>query len=172
MKVNVIPYNPKWGLQFESEKELLLKSLKNIILRIHHIGSTSVEGLAAKPIIDILLEVTALEELDKSAFIFEELGYEPKGEFGIEGRRYYRKGRDHRTHHIHAFKEGDENILRHLAFRDYLRTHPNIAKEYQALKEKLAKEFHDNTKAYCDGKDAFIKHYEKEALKWKSTHHS
>jgi GrpB-like predicted nucleotidyltransferase (UPF0157 family) len=95
------------------------------------------------------------------------MGYEAKGEFGIPGRRYFRKGAPQRTHQIHAFKSGDANIERHIAFRDYLKEHPPVLQAYARLKKGLA-ETCDNMDSYWDGKAAFIKHYEAKALAWKA----
>ena len=126
MRVKVVVPNPGWPNEYEQEKNRLVEVLGGVILEIHHIGSTSVKGLAAKPIIDIIIESDSLEKLDTASCHFEGLGYEVKGEFGMMGRRYYRKGGDHRTHQIHAFKVGDPNIHRHIAFRNYLAAHPGV----------------------------------------------
>ena len=96
---------------------------------------------------------------------FVKLGYEYLGEFGIKGRRYLRKGGQERTHQIHIFQmEDDVNISRHLAFRDYLRSHRDVAMEYAALKKDLAARFPYDIDGYCDGKDAFVKRIENLAL--------
>lgn len=166
MKVEVVPYRRSWADEYAVEQSLLLNSLGDNALEIFHIGSTSIKGLAAKPIIDILISINSLDKLDSLANAFESLGYEVMGEFGIQGRRYYRKGGDIRTHHVHAFKAGDQNIARHLAFRDYLRHHRKVMLEYQDLKIKLAAECNGDIDCYCEGKDKFIKHYEAKALKW------
>lgn len=100
--------------------------------------------------------------------MLERLGYEVMGEFGIPGRRYFRKGGFNRTHHVHAFKTGDANIHRHLAFRDYLNSFPDVRREYAALKEKLALRFSEGIDGYSDGKDAFVKLHEANALAWRS----
>ena len=130
------------------------------MLKIHHIGSTSVEELAAKPIIDIMMEVVSLDEIDQNRDRFEAAGYVVMGEFVIPGRRYYRKGVKKRTHQIHLFESGDPNLVRHLAFRDYLREFPEIRKEYGDLKIRIASECDNDIERYCDGKDDFIKHHE------------
>ena len=166
MDIKVVAYDSEWPNKYQSEKEALTNCLGSIISRIHHIGSTSVEGLAAKPIIDIILEVSNLDLLDKSTGAFQDLGYEVMGEFGIVGRRYFRKGRINRTHQIHAFKSGDLNIKRHIAFRDYLKEHPLVKSEYEGLKKDLAKSCNNNIDVYCDGKDDFVKYYETKALEW------
>ena len=105
--------------------------------------------------------------LDQFIVKLEYLGYEAMGEFGIQERRYFKKGGENRTHQIHAFKTGDENIFRHLAFRDYLNHFPDSRKEYEALKSKLALNFTYDIEAYCDGKDAFVKLHEIKAIAWK-----
>ena len=115
----VTEYNPKWPEMFERESEKIKQILGANCASIYHIGSTSVEGLAAKPIIDIMPVVKDLESVDLISSEFEAIGYEYLGEFGIIGRRYLRKGGENRTHQVHIFAQSDRtNIERHLAFRD------------------------------------------------------
>ena len=171
MIVRVVKYNPDWMQEFNAESKALQRQLGGVINHIHHIGSTAVPGLMAKPIIDILLEVNSLTELDHQSYKMESLGYEVMGEFGIKGRRYFRKGGDHRTHQIHAFEAGDPNLIRHLAFRDYLIEHPAVAAEYGALKLKIAERCHNDIEKYGDGKDAFVKYHEAIALEWYKNNH-
>lgn len=167
MKVIVTPYQAQWQALFNAEKALIEPILGANAVAIHHIGSTSVEGLAAKPVIDFLLEVKSLSQLDAQSARFTALGYEVMGELGITGRRYFRKGRESRTHHVHGFEQGDPHIDRHLAFRDYLRTHPDVCAQYQTLKFELAANHKDDIDAYCAGKDSFIKQHEQLALAWR-----
>jgi len=167
MKVEVLPYNRLWPVLFESERSAIQNALGHVVLKLHHIGSTAVEGLAAKPIIDMILEVPSLASLDQATPALESLGYEAMGEFGIPGRRYFRKGGFHRSHQIHAFQSGDPNIHRHLAFRDYLNHFPEVRQEYGALKARLALEFPEDIEGYGDGKDAFVKLHEAHALAWR-----
>lgn len=141
--------------------------LKEQIVKIHHIGSTSVPGLKAKPIIDILLAVKDVGALDAFDAEMKALGYTPRGEYGIPGRRFYLKGLHNRTHHIHAFNAGSAGAQRHLAFRDYLIAHPDIAKKYEILKVRCAEECHNNIDRYCEGKHDFVQAHEKKALEWK-----
>ncbi len=149
------------------------EALDGVAVAIHHIGSTSVPGLSAKPVIDILIEVTRLADLDTQTSAIESLGYEAKGEFGIPGLRYFRRDDASvtRTHQIHAFVGGPQTD-RHLAFRDYLISHPPIAQLYGNLKRQLAERFPNDINAYMDGKDSFVKHYEAEALAWYGQLHS
>ena len=167
MKLEVVDYNPIWSGLYEQDAERIKKVLGGLLLEIHHIGSTSVNGLKAKPIIDIMPVVKDIVAVDLYNGGFGSLGYEGLGEFGIPGRRYFRKGGEHRTHQIHIFEQSNRmDIERHLAVRDYLRTHPVAANEYGALKSELAMKYPDDIEGYCDGKDAFVKRMEQEALAW------
>lgn len=165
--VVVLPYDVTWPDAFRQEALHLRRALGDRIVALHHIGSTSVPGLVAKPIIDMLLEVSALEALDACAGRLEALGYEVMGAFGIEGRRYFRKSdaSGARTHQIHAFQSGSPHLQRHLAFRDYLRAHPGVAAAYGALKLELLG-VSAQAGAYMDGNDAFVRRVEGEALEW------
>ncbi len=102
--LTVVDYDEMWPTLFENERTLLQMTLGKVISRIHHIGSTSVPGLSAKPVIDILIEVANLEELDSLNQAMEGVGYTVRGENGILNRRYFTKGGNQRSHHIHAFK--------------------------------------------------------------------
>ena len=134
---------------------------------VFHIGSTSVPGLRAKPIIDILPVVRDIGRVDVCRARFETIGYTAMGEYGIPGRRFFYKGGDSRTHHIHAFQyDTAYDIARHVAFRDYLRIHADVREEYGACKAALARRFPEDIEAYCDGKDALVKRMERDALQW------
>lgn len=159
-KLKVIEYDPAWPDLFACESALIKDTLDNVIIRIHHIGSTAVQGLPAKPIIDILAEVTELALLDALSDNMIAIGYEPKGEFGIPGRRYFQKGGNEHTHHIHAFVSGDFNVTRHISFRDYLRSNPVVARAYGELKKNIAMTCNNDIEIYCDKKRHFIKYFE------------
>ena len=163
--VTVVDYDPKWPSKYQRERDAISAVLDRNCLSLYHIGSTSVPGLPAKPIIDIMAVVKSLEEVDVLSGKFEELGYECLGEFGMAGRRYFRKGGDERTHQLHAFQVDDwPNIARHLAFRDYMRTHEEEQREYGSLKKSLAMAFPYDIKGYCEGKEAFFREREARAL--------
>lgn len=166
MHIKVVPYQTDWPEKFKQESALIKLQLKAIVQQIHHMGSTSVPGLMAKPVIDILMEVTDLAALDSHSYLMEQLGYEVMGAYGIPGRRYFRKGGYNRTHHVHAFLRGDDNIKRHLAFRDYLIAHPKIAAEYGQLKKEIADRINHDIEDYCVAKVPFIKQHEQLALEW------
>lgn len=173
MHVEVVAYRPDWEAAYRKEAQAIRRILGDELVEIHHIGSTAVPGLAAKPIIDILPVVTSLPAVDNLNQAFIALGYEPMGEFGIPGRRYFRKGGSRRTHQVHIFEQSNlTDITRHLALRDYLRAHPATARQYGELKHRLAERFSDDIAAYCDGKDAFVKQLEQLALSWWPGHDS
>ena len=164
--IKVVDFNENWASKFQQEK-LLLESVLGNSVKIHHIGSTAVLGVCAKPIIDILLEVESLAWLDSQSAKMEGLGYLVKGEFGIEGRRYFQKSRVQRSHHLHAFLVGSPHIARHLAFRDYLRALPETRKDYGELKKKGVKICNNDIEIYGAHKNNFIQKYERKALRWK-----
>ncbi len=169
-RVVVVPYDARWLARFASEERLIREALEVPISAVHHIGSTSVEGLAAKPIIDIMLVVAQIESLDGQTDAMAAIGYEAWGEHGIPGRRYFTKGGPHaRSHQVHAFAGDNPAVARHLAFRDYLRAHPEVTREYAALKQRAASDHPTSIDAYMDAKDAFIKHHEALALEWAKT---
>ena len=154
--VTVLPYQTNWPADFATEQTALIAALGEIAFSVQHIGSTAVVGLAAKPIIDMLMIVTDLAELDARTLKMAALGYVAKGENGIIGRRYFQKGGQMRTHHLHAFVQGAPQIAAHLRFRDNLRSNPQLVAQYSALKLGLAKQFNNDTVRYQAGKDTFV----------------
>jgi GrpB-like predicted nucleotidyltransferase (UPF0157 family) len=171
-RIFLYPHDPRWAVEFSRESTELMSALGEALLAVHHIGSTAISGIRAKPIIDMLAVTDDLKVLDDRNSRFEELGYEVLGEFGIPGRRYFRKNDSlgTRTHQIHAFQTGSAQIARHLAFRDYLRAHPNDARAYEALKQRLANAFPNDIGSYTDGKDSFIQDVDSRAMLWLSSH--
>jgi GrpB-like predicted nucleotidyltransferase (UPF0157 family) len=166
--IKVVTHDPGWAAAFEAEAARILAALEGEAVAVHHVGSTAIPGIGAKPIIDILLEVRDVGRLDGLNGAMEALGYEAKGEFGIAGRRYFTKNRGPvRTHNVHAFGSGDPEVERHLAFRDYMKAHPEEARAYGELKARLAREHPDDIEAYMDGKDAFVKEMDRRAGEWR-----
>jgi GrpB-like predicted nucleotidyltransferase (UPF0157 family) len=160
-QVVVTEYNPDWKNQFEQDAAEIKKVLGEECLAVHHIGSTSVPGMAAKPIIDLMPVVRDIEKIDRFNEEMRNLGYQAKGENGLSGRRYFQKGGDDRTHHVHIYQLGNREVARHLAFRDYLGENPRIAEEYGTLKKKLAKEHPYNIQKYIEGKEQLVARIEK-----------
>ncbi len=164
--IEVVNYDPHWKDIFEKEKVLLTKAIGANAVKVEHIGSTSVVGLAAKPVIDILIEVTSLDELDTSNRKLEALGYLTKGDNGISGRRYFQKGGVQRSHHVHAFQTNDLHLHRHRVFKEYLIAHVEIALEYGSIKKEAAYKSENNINVYMALKNDFIQKHEKLALEW------
>ncbi|TPE65220.1 GrpB family protein [Sandaracinobacter neustonicus] len=129
-----------WPDAFVAEAEALRQLMGEQLLALHHIGSTAVFGLIAKPVIDMLGVIRSLGEVDAAEPALRALGYVGKGENGIAGRRYFHKNNaaGSRSHHLHLFEPGAAEIERHLAFRDYLRAHPDAAQRYAGLKSAIA----------------------------------
>ena len=152
------PYNPTWQKEFAMESSKLKKLIGKNCKGIYHIGSTAIPHIVAKPIIDILIVVDNLSGIDKLNSSFEGDSYICMGEYGIPGRRYYWKGtQDKHTHHIHLFATGNAEIERHLAFKQYLIEHKDIAQGYSNIKLALKYQFPDNMESYVEGKESFIR---------------
>jgi GrpB-like predicted nucleotidyltransferase (UPF0157 family) len=167
-KVEVVSYDSNWAKSFQAEADEIRAILGQEVVAIHHIGSTSIPNLSAKPIVDLLVVVRDIEKIDAFNERMSQLGYLPKGENGIPGRRFFIKGDEiHRTHHLHIFAVGHPDIERHLNFRDYLIAHPEDAQAYGRLKEGLARRFSTDIDSYIAGKDGFIKEMDRKAQAWK-----
>ena len=134
----VVDPDPGWRLAFEAERERVAAALGETVVEIEHIGSTAVPGLAAKPVVDLLLGLRSLQLEPAQVTAMERLGYEYLGEYGLPGRLFFRKGGAQRTHHVHAVEHGGEMWHRHRAFRDYLGAHPDEAAAYDADKRRAA----------------------------------
>jgi len=161
-EIYIEQYNELWPKLFEEEKRYLEKILpESIILRIEHFGSTAVEGLPSKPIIDMLIEVSSLEETrDKIVPILESKGYDYFWRPEFDGPPYYawfiKRGEDgKRTHHIHMV-ESDSKLWDRLYFRDYLRMFPDVAAKYAIIKTDLSKKYPNDRIEYTKGKTDFV----------------
>ena len=166
-KVVGVEYDPNWANQFADLREVLAQHLETNILAIEHVGSTSVQGLKAKPIIDLSIVVEDNDEtLAKVIHKLSTLGYIHRGDLGIKGREAFKRPveqvpytQEEKTwfvHHLYVCKEGNLALQNHLSFRDYLRTHPEAVAAYGDLKQYLAKKFTYDIDAYIDGKTEFI----------------
>jgi len=163
----VVDYNTNWSNQYEQEKQQILLALGNTVT-IQHIGSTSVPGLAAKPVIDMLLGLKHIPPLPMQISSVEIIGYSYYGELGIPGRHYFCKGMP-RTHQIHAVLTDGEFWQRHILFRDFLRNNPQAAQRYETLKRKLAQEFERDRPSYTNSKTPLIEQLLVEAKLWQQT---
>ncbi|WP_404349520.1 GrpB family protein [Sutcliffiella horikoshii] len=168
-KTNIQPWTKHWEMAYDQEQKLLKEVLEDELVDIFHIGSTSVPAIGyAKPIIDILIVVKEIEKVDWYNEALQKAGYEPKGENGIAGRRYFPKGKQNRTHHVHIFQAGNEHIQTHLDFKMYLMAHPEEAKAYGELKLKLAKQVPENHYIYQEGKREFVDELVERARSWRA----
>ena len=164
--VNLVDYDRDWPHQAQ-ERIARLRVLEPVLVVAHHIGSTAVPGLIAKPIIDLMPLVTDLEALDRERGAVEALGYRWHGEVGIPGRRYCtRDVGTRRMAQLHFFIMGSPDAQRHLAFRDYLRTHPGAVSAYAAIKRRARDEHPGDSHAYGAAKKAWIDRTEAQALAW------
>ncbi|KZE69533.1 hypothetical protein AWM68_02465 [Fictibacillus phosphorivorans] len=167
-KTEILPWTEEWGKVYAKEESKLKDIFKDELIEIYHIGSTSIPSVGyAKPIIDILIVVKDIDKVNTFNAEMSCLGYEPRGEHGIKGRRYFTKGKNKRSHHIHIFQLGNKNINAHLSFKDYLINHPEDAKNYGDLKKILAKQFPDDTHKYQEVKEKFVDELIKKAVDWK-----
>ncbi len=164
-KVSIVSYDPNWVEKFEQEKELIQRTIGEFITGgIHHVGSTAIPGLSAKPIIDIMVGVDSLkntkpciEQLEKIQYCY--YPYRP------EIMHWFCKpSPEHRTHHLYLIEKDNSEFKARLAFRDYLKTHPETRKEYENLKVDLAEKFADDREAYTQAKTDFITTVTKQAL--------
>jgi len=165
--VELVPHNPAWSQLANEEARLILEHISVPIIGVYHIGSTSIPGIKAKPILDFVIEVENLAKIIQSIESFEELGYCSKGEYGISGRQFFTKDtHGERSHHLHIFQKGHPDIERHLVFRDFLRSNPEAAHEYELIKEKLAKRFPKQSSDYTEAKSDFILSMDEVARYW------
>lgn len=158
-------YSPDWPAAFTAASERVSVVLADEVIEVHHVGSTAVPGLAAKPIIDLLPVVKDIVAIDAFNERMERAGYRVWGEYGLSGRRFFtldEGGR--RRHNIHVFQSGHPDIERHVAFRDYLRHRPDLRDEYAALKREAYAAHPADIAAYNDHKAEWIRRIEKTAL--------
>ncbi len=173
-EISIVPYELVWPKMFEDEADFLRERLPHgLIRKIEHFGSTAIPGLSAKPVIDILVGVTSLEETKKRIVpVLEAEGYEYfyRPSFGNYGPPYYawfikRDSKGKRTHHIHMVEAGSE-LWDRLYFRDYLKEFPEVAERYNDLKRELSKKYPNNRVKYTEEKSGFIRSVTEKAKKY------
>jgi GrpB-like predicted nucleotidyltransferase (UPF0157 family) len=192
MKIEVKPYNPEWPNQFLHIKKELNLILGFLYPKIEHIGSTAVPNLAAKPVIDVLVGIENLADLDKTIEpmiqnqyiyyeIFNSVAPQRRLFVGLKNKEDYLKFRSTysendsipheeihqgRLSHVHIWEHGSSDWVRHIAFREYLKEHPEAKNRYEAIKKQLSLKSWRNGMEYNDGKDSFIKAVESKAILW------
>jgi GrpB-like predicted nucleotidyltransferase (UPF0157 family) len=162
----VVNYNSDWPVEYELEKQRLLDVIGSDAIDIEHIGSTSVPGLAAKPIIDIAVSLRDFPPRAGVIDALEKCDYVYRGESGVPGRHFFYKGMP-RTHHLHLVARNSEVRDKQLLFRDFLRTHPESARKYEKLKHVLAVQYKHDREAYVDAKAPLIEELMAAARSWK-----
>lgn len=155
--VSLAKHYEEWAREFDKEKENLQKLVGDIALDIQHIGSTSIPNLSAKPIIDILMAVKSLSDVSKIQKTLEDNGYEYRENGTDNIQVLFAKGsEDNRTHYLHITELESKEWQNSIGFRDYMRTHPEEVKEYDALKRELAEKYPDNRGEYTASKKSYV----------------
>lgn len=146
LNVVVLPYDKAWKTDFEAIKQEIEDAIGDLILGVEHVGSTSVEGMSAKPCIDIDVVIRDYTVFDAVVERLAAIGYQHEGDLGIRHREAFRyEGKPHlRTHHLYVCPQDSEELHRHITFREFLKSHPEAVRQYSRVKEEAAQRFpHD-----------------------------
>ncbi|MBN3525419.1 GrpB family protein [Paenibacillus apiarius] len=156
--IEVVPYNADWKTQFYNMKEMITSYIGDLILKVEHVGSTAVEGLSAKPIIDIDVVIESYSVLPAIIARLAKEGFEHQGNLGVEGREAFQRtfADGHMKYHLYVCPQDGKGYLEHIALRDYLRANEAARNEYQSLKLKLAQMYRYDIDKYVDAKTKFI----------------
>ncbi len=165
--VSLVKHSNDWKKLFVKEEVVLKLIISENYVASYHIGSTAILGIRAKPVIDLLFEVKSIIEIDQKNDYFQSIGYEVKGEHGIRRRRFFQKGIEQRTHHLHIYEAGDSEIERHRIFVEFMNAHQNKSTAYERLKIELSSKYKDDSINYSRAKSDFIETMDAEAIKWK-----
>jgi len=157
-RVIVVSYDSKWSNEFEKIKLYLEKALEDSIVAIEHIGSTSIEGLSAKPIIDIDVIIQSIDKFEDAKLRLKNLGYYHEGDLGIKNREAFGYSEKHEfmTHHLYVCPRDSEELKRHITFRDYLRTHKEDRDKYSVIKLQAAIKYPTDIDSYIETKSSCI----------------
>lgn len=155
-QVNVVSYNPEWAKQFTTLKNFIWPTISDFAISIEHVGSTSVVGLAAKPVIDIDIIIPDMSFMNQAIQQLKTIGYEHRGNLGIEDRHAFRANLPQAKHNLYVCPQDSIALKNHLCLRDTLRSNSILRDEYSALKQKLALQFPDSMDQYVEGKTDFI----------------
>ena len=155
-EVRVVAYDPAWATTFASIKETVTSALGPLAQRVEHVGSTSVPGLWAKPIVDIDVVIQSWASLPDTITALGSLGYVHQGDQGIKEREAFKSPAGAPSHNLYVCSADSRELKRHVTFRDYLRIHADAVSEYAELKKKLAEEFRHDIDGYCEAKTHFI----------------
>ncbi len=153
----ILPYNSSWPDQFEAERQRLVKVFDKVLEGIHHIGSTAIPGISAKPEIDILVVIRDINVISDFHHDMESLGYRVRGDVFADHHYFTRDANGRRTHKVHVCPPNHATVCEQLQFRDFLRAHSDVRDSYQALKLKLEHQNKTGISEYLDGKEPFIR---------------
>jgi GrpB-like predicted nucleotidyltransferase (UPF0157 family) len=169
--IRIVEYDPEWPALAVAELRRIGQALGEIAVRLEHVGSTAVPGLAAKPILDLQVSVEAIEPRDRYVYALERLGYlfVPDADYP-DYRLFAKPPARPRTHHVHVCEAGSQHELRHVVVRDFLSVHGEEARRYAALKRELAAGHPRDRLAYIAGKREYMTALERRALEWTRGH--
>jgi GrpB-like predicted nucleotidyltransferase (UPF0157 family) len=168
--IRVVPYDPEWVGEFEREAAAIRSTLGDLVVRIEHVGSTAVPGLRAKAIIDIQVSLGDIRDRESFVRPLERLGYLFAPDPDSPEYHFFGKPRERpRRYHVHVCESGSEEERRHLAVRDFLRSHPDETARYADFKQDLAGRCHQDRLAYIEGKEPFMRDLEQRAIAWSRT---
>ncbi|HVF99972.1 MAG TPA: GrpB family protein [Chloroflexia bacterium] len=166
MPLELLPHDPRWAAYFDEVESLLCGVLGRYALDIQHVGSTSIAGIVAKPVIDVAVAIEQYPLPDEVLTAVEALGYNYLGEYGLPHRHLFFQRGGPVGYNIHINKLANNQFQRHVLFRDYLRAHPNAAREYELLKLELAAQ-HDDVNTYANSKSEFVQDILRRAYLWR-----
>lgn len=165
--VRIVDYDPAWPALAEEELRRIREALGEVAVRLEHVGSTAVPGLAAKPIVDLQLSVDAIHPRERYVALLERLGYLFVSAPESPDYHFFAKPPERpRTHHLHVCEAGSEHEFRHVAVRDFLRNRADERERYEALKRQVAARHPQARLAYIDAKDSYVTSLEERAVTW------
>jgi GrpB-like predicted nucleotidyltransferase (UPF0157 family) len=154
--VIIVDYDPHWPAVFEELRAPAVAALVDLVVIVEHVGSTAVPGLAAKPIIDMHVVIRSAADIPEAIVRLAALGYVHRGDLGITGREAFTAPPENPAHHLYVCALGSEELRGHRLFRDYLLTHPEDARDYEAMKKAAAMRCGDDPAAYSESKTRFV----------------
>lgn len=152
----IVEYDPAWPQEFVRLRDRAQDALGDLALSIEHVGSTAVPGLAAKPVIDMVVVIASDDDLEEAIRRLEAMGYQARGELGVPGREAFTWPEGERRHHLYVSPSTSDELRAQVRFRDMLLADPELARRYEILKRDLAERYRDDRPAYTDAKTEFI----------------
>ena len=154
--IELLPHNPEWISFYEQIKKTVWPQVQEFSVSIEHVGSTSIPGLVAKPVVDMVVIVNSEANSKKAIQALTKLGYEHRGDLGIKGREAFRKPPHLAKHHLYVVMEGSVSLKNHLLFKKHMLENQQARIQYSELKKSLAEKYSNDIDSYCFGKTSFI----------------